>query len=666
MLRTETEMPTEPTPVPTDDPFIARPRAPAPAPRRLRAGLTVAAIVTVVAAAIAADPLIGVARDRSQACGATDRAHPGASADCAGHAAPWLWLPLVIPWTRGEALEAGAQIEWDEARRELWRATVARPDRAARDAAAEHLFAVAAAHPFHRPSTFFEVDTAGAREVVVAHAGQAEGTTELQTVLRNAVATGDREAAANAARRGATSYSAEGAALLCLVGDEEAARAALTEPAARWTEISPRPHPGIQTVLELCGGRPAAVDRGEAEAARLLTRREAVPTSELLRRGDEGLDASLRAPVYAEWLLAAERDPEVVVDRAARIGDASMDGVTPWRIAYPGLVSGGDRPIPAALEPRRAEAAADRLDELAGRISRGEVLIEARREFIHDPSVDREVREHAPEVLRRAATSLRTSAMLAFATFDRAEAARVASVLVAPEHPSRVRLAAASTLARVGRNEAAREGYEALIDDPSVEVRRFARLDLALLALGDADAEAAHAWALRATEDLPEGTYLLGGRHLEARDAAAVWVLLATSVRAGHLEDAPEWHLARVRGLPVAWTELLRGSPAERRRLRADAELFVDYAMLTVLPAVLYVAEAAIEEGAEGEVWAERLVGSYRPAANGARGLRARAEAARWRGDREAERRFEARADALEAPVHDTRTALLAALAEID
>lgn len=208
---------------------------------------------------------------------------------------------------------------------------------------------------------------------------------------------------------------------------------------------------------------------------------------------------------------------------------------------------------------------------------------------------------------------------------------------------------------------------------------------LAQLALGDTERAAALAtqaderlWALAGHElcvpgledECREPAYRTPG--FSSIRVRARWLRAALAWRAGRREEAlqalPPGH-PNDKGEPVAGAELLAGTldllrQAEGQRRRGRMNLPGDEAAeadwLTAAQMYL-VGEAARGEG-DVEVWLDRVFS--RPTRSGGRAaLRARAEAARWRGDAEAAQRWEARAATIQGWIVDDRSAALVRIA---
>jgi hypothetical protein len=117
-------------------------------------------------------------------------------------------------------------------------------------------------------------------------------------------------------------------------------------------------------------------------------------------------------------------------------------------------------------------------------------------------------------------------------------------------------------------------------------------------------------------------------------------------------------------GVVASWLRL--GSPTaitegERKPLRWDLALHVSRGSAAgeVLPAIMVVVAAAVPTPSDVEVWLDRVFDELHRS-DPVWAMRARAEAARWRGDGRAAVEWETRAGVLTGLVEDVPSALLA------
>ena len=140
------------------------------------------------------------------------------------------------------------------------------------------------------------------------------------------------------------------------------------------------------------------------------------------------------------------------------------------------------------------------------------------------------------------------------------------------------------------------------------------------------------------------------------RDPLVDWLVLATAITSKTQLDKVKLHTSDRTGDAAAWLSAFG--------TRRDMSAFVPAAAEAVLPAVLVVfGHMATLEGGDPEAWldAELLTDELPSRAM----LRARAEAARWRGDTEAAKRHDARADKIESLFVDDRAVALAGIARL-
>ena len=208
--------------------------------------------------------------------------------------------------------------------------------------------------------------------------------------------------------------------------------------------------------------------------------------------------------------------------------------------------------------------------------------------------------------------------------------------------------------------------------DPTI--RLYAELDQAMLLLGEGKNAEAHAVALEAVKLMQPATQSAGslselvGPELTQ---AVGWVVTATALASGaadvplHL-DAPKYFESDA--LPRDWLSLARASDPVRREARLRILTFDLYGMgvAQVLPAGIYVLREVARDGKDPDLWVNGALGPTTPAMWGPTALRARAEAARWRGDSEGEQRWTERATKLEAMFKTPKGAVLARMAGLE
>jgi hypothetical protein len=646
----------------THDPFVPGPRATPKKRSRAKRVASIAAAVAIPIAIVASAPwMIDLADTADEACWESDYEEPGSSADCEGRAALWLVIPKLVPWTRDGALEMERDITRTEARRAVMRAVEIEPNRTARDRALERYFELdaSAALAFAR--------VLGARGPLLAHADRSSDSFDRESLMNAAVLEGDLARAAELARHEVPAASpvdpvAKRAALLCLAGEDDAGRSVLSDARTHgneWREL----HQHLASVA--CGDSLPSVTEFERDAilsAEILAGREPDVMRRLAERTYGGGD---RTPLVAEWITDEEPSLEDVLDQLWMIATPLPHAWTPWLVAYPTSETG-----PLAIEPGRAERAADYLDDTRARLESGETTLDldARdRELEHREDAIR-ARANAPRLLQERARLFRALAMMAFASYRPRQAEILARGLMDESEPPELRLTAASVFMRTARDpEGARATLESLVRTEADAVRVFAHVNLALLDLGASENDSAHQHALRAQALSREPGGVPNARSgllviEDARDALE-WLLLATSIATGRTGDAPgRW--ARVfRGRDVRWAAL----PGMNARARRRARLGIDGVpgLLGgpewVAPAYLYVLYRSVGDDGDPEVWVDDALGP-----GGVRLMEARAEASRWCGRASDAGAWRHRAWRIRSRVNTPNEAFLAHLAGLD
>jgi hypothetical protein len=162
----------------------------------------------------------------------------------------------------------------------------------------------------------------------------------------------------------------------------------------------------------------------------------------------------------------------------------------------------------------------------------------------------------------------------------------------------------------------------------------MADLLLASIAMHQGKAEEAHVAAKRARQ-----------RQVPALEGPAAWMLSATSLKLDRAADAPGIPTPTIfeRG-ETTWEKLAK-EPDEKRadaRMRMQS-LDASSPALLVMPAIFYVVGRAAD-GHDVDAYLDAVFGIHYRLYWSPMALRARAEAARWRGDAEAASRFTTRA----------------------
>jgi hypothetical protein len=171
---------------------------------------------------------------------------------------------------------------------------------------------------------------------------------------------------------------------------------------------------------------------------------------------------------------------------------------------------------------------------------------------------------------------------------------------------------------------------------------------------------AAAAAALDAPSDDEPVPIVMRRRDEQLKAAAWLWAALALPSDKGR-EVAPLLKDAGS-GPAAEWLELALLDEPTRKSRRWGLALRDIPSM--VVPAAMYLAAGAVPADAEVEVWLDRVF-SREHERLPLRSMLARAEAARWRGDRGAERLWAERATRVRKLIVDYRSALLAQLVEL-
>jgi len=209
-----------------------------------------------------------------------------------------------------------------------------------------------------------------------------------------------------------------------------------------------------------------------------------------------------------------------------------------------------------------------------------------------------------------------------------------------------------------------------LLDRPAMKARLFINKTLAFSHLGRFDkalqsAEQAYAYAVRA-ESASRGVGNIRRTEALLEDKiGAAWIWAATAAKLGKAKDVAQ----ALRGSPTnelkdlaKWLDVTSLPEDDRRPERID--MFLPKPNDAVLPAVMYVVSRAVPPTVDVEVWLDRVFHrEHRRQA--VRSMLARAEAARWRGDAAAEKKWQEAAKKLLGLMRNYPSALLAHFVEI-
>jgi hypothetical protein len=518
--------------------------------------------------------------------------------------------------------------------------------------------------------------------------------------LQAAVVLGDLERAGQVARHETTgkpgfSVTLRRGGWLCLLGDRPAGLALLRAADRQYVEatssLSGEGWVGARLGALACAERPEA-----AGFPPRLVPSFAIHAAERLLLLDPKFKPG-RRNAWAERILG-EHTAAVIAGRALLLPQAGGDLGRTLAIAEGLALDLGDltsaysllRPRSAnegAISPDWLEQAA-RAAEQAAATAPAKLEIEVRE--YEGPSA--EAAADPAGALRRAAWKLWLESAVVCAREGWTERARAAiGHAEAVARPDLAWLSAAAHLA-TGNAAGAERALGGLLASGLAEApvldRSIALLNhaWALAALGRdeqalAAAKDAHRAALSFDREADTRTRAMLGRlgasGLMVGSKASVrsgWLLAALMLRTGKIEpieglpaapgELPESSLDSPHATIAAWLRLASLPDAERARARNKAApvLLFDEAR-DALPAVVYVVGEAAR-GADVEVWLDRMFARWALDANEAMPLRlllwARAEAARWRGDDAAAKRWRERAGRLFALIRDPKQALLA------
>jgi hypothetical protein len=668
-------------------------------PARTRTGRKVLGVIAAAAAVTLAltwlpKKLIDSAVDAKKACfEALDER--GDAADCSQGGK--LFWPKLVPWHRERALRVERGIEHSVAARALTQVVAVRTDAAQRDVLARQLGTDADA----LANTLWTLKDAGAFEVM---AGLSSYGREVWP-LNAAVTMGDRERVlAWAGRPSLDAHAYEvnlrRGAWLCLLGETKQGVEALALADAQYgAKVSGGGWLQARAAGVACGA-------GEAELDARLVVSFGVEAMRRVRLLDPAWQAGHRLAVIDRLLSKTEYQSDSDRMAAVALAIAGREYSLPDLLTL--VASNRRAPLSLALDeittpysalaarelqnevvsPDWLEAAARKLEATA---ASAPPKLEVDPERVIGPS-DAAAAD-PPRTLRRAARLmwLRAARIAvgngwnerARAALARADAAADsgAAWLSAPLHIAAGQAAVAERLLA-----------------PVVSAADFAQqtpLDRSLALLG-------HAWALTELGQLDEALAAAKAAHAATgdldkamdADSSAMFARLGVAPfgDASKLRERTAWFLAAlllrtgkvepIDGLPDApatlpdfafdapfetiagYLHIARLSEAQRAAERGRAPHYVNIgASFQVLPAVFYVLGQAAA-GADVEVWLDHLLArlhldvssSYTTRAL----LMARADAARWRGDEEAAKKWQARAAFLYSVIKDDRAAVVA------
>ena len=674
--------------------------------RRWRNALLGLGALGVVSTVLAAPWMVRQADRSDTAC--SDRDYlvaPGESRGCAWRPHAWLFVPKLVPWTRTRALARERDVDHDQAERELRDAAEVTPNAAARDEAARRFLQASKGGPLtlergtdgkivtYDPaaSLIAVLNEHGAFAVAAQAHPWTQGPDNLQYAYDAALASGDLQSAAQiAARKDEPHWDRDlkAGAFLCLKGQQREGLEHL-ELAMRDAIVKvPSQYEAAQIAQVLCGADYGGdSERIELMAAKLSSsrfRRDVplgqVPDIDLLGSTDLALHDIRRArtPFVAAWLTHESQPLDRVLDAVAPLTFQLGAPVSPYKL-------GVDAPRfsyllhPILVDPGVHEKAAETLKALAATTLPPPP---ATPPSAQKRTVAKDVQAKKPPPQARPIDDFyhSTEEILAARKDPKAALERAAVVLF---------VEAASQHAALGRHEQARHDLDkALALDPSAGTRIFAA-SLAYAA-GDVPSAEVHLRELAKASPTPDIATLAGildvllamrGERWEDAHALALrthrgatadkktataWLLTATALRVGRPDEGsglptPEGY----ERAPTTWEQLAGMPEVERRAYRLRMFSFSPpLGLELVLPAVFYVIGRAAE-GSDPDVWIDAFIPLAYSAYHTPTAARARAEAARWRGDEEAAKRHEARAGAAEGLVDTPEKLVLASLAGV-
>jgi hypothetical protein len=582
----------------------------------------------------------------------------GVRADC--RHTGWLVLPKLLPWTRGDARKLASNMAYDHAEDQLKIAAMLDLDAAARDRAAREL--VDAAHAEPAPHIVFTTSSrlryGGAEAVLVERAADLDPGYErvlaLQAALRNGDAAAVAKIAALAPADKADQFDLAVGAVQCANGERKGGRAAMERYDATYFKqtnahdrdvqlfavaCDPSYMPQIDPIWKPLAGAAQAVGGGEVEAyVRGTAAESAVVALELAQRhGDHRVEQAL------VWIAPA-------------VGDGASPregGLSPWSV----LLNGTEWPYMPAI----ADETAAGLIELAGKAKKPS----AKEVASYYGDVEREVFANPVANLKWGAYVLEIEAAQGWArrgdaAHAQASAKQALAIVhehdVAALHPVGPHLAI-STLELAGEWDAAATELEALTASAPENANYRAILAVQ------------RALAFAHAGKLAEAYTVLGpvmAKGLDERTRHAVaWLRAALALATGktidvRLPSAPD-KLPTIAEPPVALAYWLAvaAAPADKQALarwRAYDESSTRFELAGVLPAVYYVIGRAAGKG-DVELWLDTVTASQVDDIQAI--AAARAEAARWRGDAAAAKRWDERLVAERALAKDDRTAYL-------
>jgi len=662
--------------------------------RRFRIGLAALALVILAGAAVTLLPMYLLSRAKHHAsdcfrqiiktgAGDPDRCLPGPRA---------IALAERVPWFAGEATQLRQDTAYRAADLTYGQATAIRPNAEARSAAVDGLFRSAPGwfEPRHSVASRLAPWQAlqGAFDDLTRVAVASEDPALRGYAFKSARAIAAIEPLRDLSLGGAPTdhfaLNLARGAMLCMLGEtaggavalrhadqlvqehsdegEGYGRARLALLACGPGAAEPGAPPPLPPAMRAAAAALAAshgTDAGLDEVGALLDDRSAALIGEhRLRIASFLIRETKPDPVAALAILVPRTGPAAKLDLAT--------ARTPWV-----LLDGSTTLAAVLVDPAAAETAAAHLQQLLAALG-DEPLRCAGQECPVEVALTMPDR-----LLREAARMLWFEAAVEHARAGRRDEALGAINHATELTPDRRKHASAAVHLAVGDAEGARQAIAPSLGakvalPPTLRTRALINEALALAHLGRTKeahrtAQEAFMAALEAdskppAEDHP-GYAAPQERAADRRAAAWLWAALALEVDQGGetialLRETGGAELAAL----AQWLELATMNEEERRPLRWSLRL--QRPPSSVLPAVMALAARVAPGDTDREVWLDRLFHDEQRR-QPVRGMLARAEAARWRGDPDAERRWLERAARLRKLQVDYPTSLLAHLADL-
>ncbi|HTJ80063.1 MAG TPA: hypothetical protein VL400_00025, partial [Polyangiaceae bacterium] len=532
---------------------------------------------------------IKLAHDAHVACSNSNYdVAPGASTECEGHAARWLYPAMIVPWARADARREGLRIRASELETRMSVAAKSSLDPEPLRSTPPLLLEVVRNPEYpedlrREDWVFGAASVEGDPEATLSLAEHARGGSERDSAIHAALATADLErakalAAVDDPDPYGYDYQLHRGALLCGLGETAAGLKALGQAQAVYLTQIHSAFADASVAQLLCG---------TTDVPRDTPFRDAIRHAELFMRPAAGADGRRldpstpyeeqmhegKLPFFAAWIVGGHPSPREVI-RALPGLDVYVDRArTPW-VSGGATVSGVFSTTVMVADAALLGEAADRLDALAATVASGELKLVTAKERDEMTLSEWTALDQPGPALANGAASLRLMAASICATrFDHAcEAAFVAKL--PPEWLDSAAPFIASDFARQGEGARARELIEKATHAEPATTRFYALLDRAMFELADGKKDAAYATAIEATQLLDAASAesgILASVVGPAERGSATWVVTATAL-AANVETVP-FELGGPTyfegdDLPKTWLAVARADDATRRKAR--------------------------------------------------------------------------------------------------